>query len=52
MAREFRIIVPDRVARRINEICRELKITPQDLILRAIVKVLEEFEDVGKGERR
>jgi len=49
MAREIRIIIPDKIYERIMKICRELHISTQDILMRAIVKTLEDFE---KTERR
>jgi len=44
MPKEIRIVVPDPVWERIQRICRRYLISEQDLILRTLVKVLEEFE--------
>ena len=44
MVKEIRIYVPDEVYRRLKKIEFENKITIQDLLLRAIIKVIEEFE--------
>lgn len=52
MVRELRIFVPDQVHRRLEEVCRELNISVQDVLLRAIVKTLEDFERAGRGGRR
>jgi len=52
MARELRVLVPNQVYERILKICKEIGATPQDLLMRAIVKVLEEFEMVGREGRR
>lgn len=48
MARKVVVVVPDTVAERIRRVCEEYNVTPQDLLLRAIVKVLEEFEVGGR----
>lgn len=44
--KEIRILVPDNIYKRIRRICEDIGITPQDLLTRALVKVLEEFEKV------
>mgnify|MGYP000200337157 CR=1 FL=1 len=44
MARQIRIVVPDEIYVRIKSICEKYNISSQDLILRALVKILEEFE--------
>jgi len=49
MAREIRIIIPDQIYERIIKICRELHISTQDILIRAIVKTLEDFEKAGGG---
>ena len=46
MVKEIRIFVPDEIYKRMEKISNELKISLQDLILRTLVKVLEEFEKV------
>jgi len=48
MAREIRLTIPDQIYARIVQICKEANISPQDIIMRAIVKVIEEFEKIGK----
>lgn len=46
-------MVPDEVGEKIDKICEELRISVQDIMLRAIVKVIEEFEKKpGRGRRR
>ena len=52
VVKEIRLVVPDRVYERLTKIARETKVSVQDLMLRAIVKTLEEFENIGKGGRR
>lgn len=44
MVKELKLYVPDEVYKRIEKIENELGISKQDLILRALVKVIEEFE--------
>jgi len=44
VARTIKIVVPDEVYARIKSVCEKYNISPQDLILRAFVKILEEFE--------
>jgi len=44
--KEIKIVVPDQIYDRIIKICKEIGATPQDLLMRSIVKVLEEFEEV------
>ena len=44
--KEIRLVIPDQVYDKILKVCEELGITPQDLLMRAIVKVLEEFDEV------
>jgi hypothetical protein len=41
---ELRIIVPKRIAEKIDEVAAKNGLTREDVILRAIVKVLEELE--------
>jgi len=50
--KEIRIIVPDSVYQRLMKIAKEAKVSIQDIMLRAIVKTLEEFENIGRGESR
>ncbi len=52
MSREIKLVLPEPIYKRIMDICRELRVTPQDILLRAIVKTLDEFEEVGRGGRR
>ena len=49
--KEIRVVVPDQVYQKLREISKETGISVSDIILRAIVKVLEEFEKVKKGGR-
>ena len=52
MVKEIRVYVPDEVWWKLHNIEKEMNVTMQDLLLRAIVKVLEEFEKEGKGESK
>jgi len=51
MVKEIRIYVPDQVYNRLRRIEEQWNIAIGDIILRAIVKVIEEFEKEGKGGR-
>jgi len=48
MARKLELLIPDQIHSRIMQICKVMGITPQDLLMRAIVKTIEEFEKLGK----
>ncbi len=42
MAEEFRIILPKTIADKIRKECEKRKITIEQLLMRAIVKIIEE----------
>jgi len=44
MVKEMKIYVPEEVLKRIERIEQKYRISRQDLILRALIKVIEEFE--------
>jgi len=44
VVREIKIFVPDPIFERLEAIERRYRITKQDIILRTLVKVIEEFE--------
>ena len=52
MAKTIRVVVPDAIYQRMRKLGEEHGITIQDIMIRAIVKALEDFEKVGKGGRR
>ena len=52
MAKTIRVVVPDAIYQRMRKLGEEHGITIQDIMIRAIVKALEDFERVGKGGRR
>lgn len=52
MVKELKVVVPDQIYKRIIAICKELNISTQDILLRSLVKTIEDFEKVGRGGRR
>lgn len=52
MAKMIRVVVSDALYNRLLEFSRKTGISIQDIMIRAIVKALEDFERVGKGGRR
>jgi len=52
VVREIRILVPDEIYNKLRKIGEELRVSMQDLMLRAIVKALEDFEKIEKRARR
>ena len=52
MAKELRIVLPDAVWRRLQKISKETGITVQDIMIRAVVRAIEDFENIGKRGRK
>jgi len=46
MVRKIEVYIPDPVYERIRKITKKYGITLQDLLIRTLVKVIEEFEKV------
>lgn len=52
VARRISIVVSDVLYQRLREFSEKTGISIQDIMVRAIVKALEDFEKVGRGGRR
>lgn len=44
MAYKLEIVVPEKIWRKLDEIEKKKGVTKEDLLMRTIVKVIEEFE--------